>query len=128
MEGSSTKFTPSKVQNLTIQIVNFQKIFGILPISYNSRTGLFHHTKSKFRRYVFAILIYLQGIDLCYLFLNSGNITLKTVDEKQFVSYFMHTISRCAAWVIASFLLWSPNENLYFLNLLFHIDEKLLGK
>jgi len=126
--ASSTKFVFTKLHRVIFQVVNFQQIFGVLPISYNPQTGLFYRTSSKLRRNLFATLVYLEGIDLCYLFATCQTITPATVNENDFVNYYMHTVSRCTGWMIAKFLLLCPDDCLYLFNVLLHMDDKLLGK
>ncbi|CAL8125449.1 unnamed protein product [Orchesella dallaii] len=89
-----------------VRFVELAYLTQCLPVRYHSSEGVLRVTKDRFVKLLWFLRIIGLTLDNIYLIIISSKVTLESVGEKEFVDFWIHTISRVLGCIITwSFIL-----------------------
>lgn len=117
------KSTQKSHQFWLAQLIKTCNFFNFLPFSFNPESGLAtRSSNSKFFLWIFQLFLFTA--DVASMFSISPEVTLTSVNQKEFLDFYIHFLSRFAAMLLLWIAYLSHSDICFHLNVLFHMDNQ----
>ncbi len=113
---------------ILIKFNKFSHMIGAFPIFYCNQSHKFVVASQGFKLYALPFLLFLNVIDLVYLWIwISPGISLQNVETPEFMNFYIHLISRSCGWILGGLFYYYKHELVGFSNVLFHTEQYYKG-
>lgn len=110
-----------------MRLIHTGYFLRLLPLNVEQSTKLVQPISYRNARLFHFLLIYFW-LDLCYLVLESKNVSLTKVSETEFVSFYGHFFSRLTAGFFAVIVTLNKKSMVYLNNILILMKRATKGK